>query len=144
MSANLLVIFLAAVFTENILLARFLGMCSFLAVSRQIRTAVGLGGAVTFVLACTSVLNWIVYHAVLVRLDLVYLRFIVFIVVIAAFVQIVEMIIERVSQTLYAALGIFLPRVRGSRKRMAAPLRRMIVGSNIMIKLLTGYWFLCD
>ncbi|MHC4480214.1 MAG: electron transport complex protein RnfA [Planctomycetota bacterium] len=109
MEPNALVIFFAAVFTENILLARFLGMCSFLAVSRQLRTAVGLGGAVTFVLAFTSVLNWIVYHMVLVPLQLEYLRFIAFIIVIAAFVQFVEMVIERVSPVLYFALGIFLP-----------------------------------
>ena len=103
------VVLFSAVFTNNILLTNYLGMCSFLGASREIKTALGLGSAVIFVMTTTSVLNWIVYHAVLVRLDLVYLRFIVFIVVIAAFVQIVEMIIERVSQTLYAALGIFLP-----------------------------------
>ncbi len=109
MTANLFVIFFAAIFTENILLARFLGMCSFLAVSRQLRTAVGLGGAVVFVLACTSALNWIVYHWILVPLGLEYLRFIAFIIVIAAFVQFVEIVIERTSPLLYYALGIFLP-----------------------------------
>ncbi len=109
MSYNWLVIFFAAVFTENILLARFLGMCSFLAVSRQVKTAVGLGSAVTFVLAFTSVLNWLVYHYLLRRFDLEYLRFIVFIIVIAAFVQFVEIVIERASPVLYYALGIFLP-----------------------------------
>jgi len=109
MMGNLLVIFFAAIFTDNILLVRFLGMCSFLAVSRQIKTAVGLGSAVTFVLACTSLLNWVVYHAVLVPLGLEYLRYIAFIIVIAAFVQFVEMLIERFSPVLYNALGIFLP-----------------------------------
>jgi Na+-transporting NADH:ubiquinone oxidoreductase subunit E len=106
---NALVVFFAAVFTENILLTRFLGMCSFLAVSRQLKTAVGLGSAVTFVLGCTAVLNWVVYHKLLVPLDLEYLRFIAFIIVIAAFVQFVEMVIERFSPVLYYALGIFLP-----------------------------------
>jgi len=106
---NLVVIFLAAVFTENILLARFLGMCSFLAVSGQLKTAAGLGGAVTFVMAFTTVLNWIVYHALLEPLGLEYLRFIAFIIVIAAFVQFVEIVIERASPMLYYALGIFLP-----------------------------------
>ncbi|MHC4591815.1 MAG: Rnf-Nqr domain containing protein [Planctomycetota bacterium] len=109
MEPNILVIFFAAVFTENILLARFLGMCSFLAVSRQLKTAVGLGSAVTFVIACTSVLNWVVYHKLLVPLELEYLRFIAFIIVIAAFVQFVEMVIDRVSPVLYYTLGIFLP-----------------------------------
>ena len=102
-------IFLAAIFTNNILLTNYLGMCSFLAVSREVKTSVGLGMAVIFVLAITSVLNWLAYRYILVPLDLVYLRYIVFIVIIAAFVQLIEMIIERVSDTLYASLGIFLP-----------------------------------
>lgn len=102
-------IFFASIFTNNILLANYLGMCSFLAVSKQIKTSLGLGVAVTFVMASTGVLNWLVYEYILSPLGLVYLRFIVFIVVIAAFVQLVEMIIERISETLYAALGIFLP-----------------------------------
>ena len=99
----------AAVFTNNILLTNYLGMCSFLGASREVKTSLGLGAAVIFVMATTSVLNWVVYYAVLAPLDLVYLRFIVFIIVIAAFVQLVEMVIERVSEALYAALGIFLP-----------------------------------
>ncbi len=102
-------LFFASIFTSNILLANYLGMCSFLSISKEIKTSIGLGAAVTFVLACTSVLNWLVYNYILGPLELHYLRFIVFIVVIAAFVQLVEMIIERVSETLYAALGIFLP-----------------------------------
>jgi len=105
----LFAVFFSAVFTNNILLTNYLGMCSFLGASKTVKTALGLGSAVVFVMACTSVLNWVVYHYILVPLDLVYLRFIVFIIVIAAFVQIVEMIIERLSEALYAALGIFLP-----------------------------------
>ncbi len=104
-----LALLFASVFTSNILLTNYLGMCSFLSVSRELKTSVGLGVAVTFVMATTSVLNWLVYHKILVPLELEYLRFIVFIIVIAAFVQLVEMIIERVSEALYAALGIFLP-----------------------------------
>lgn len=104
-----LAVFFAAIFTSNILLTNFLGMCSFLSVSREVKTSAGLGAAVTFVMATTTVLNWLVYHYILLPLELDYLRFIVFIVVIAAFVQLVEMIIERVSEGLYAALGIFLP-----------------------------------
>ena len=106
---SVLSIFLAAVFTNNILLTNYLGMCSFLAVSSEVKASAGLGIAVTFVMAVTSVLNWLVEQYILVPLDLVYMRYIVYIVVIAAFVQLVEMIIERVSDSLYAALGIFLP-----------------------------------
>ncbi|MDC7222314.1 MAG: Rnf-Nqr domain containing protein [Spirochaetales bacterium] len=102
-------VFFGSIFTSNILLANYLGMCSFLSVSKEIETSAGLGAAVIFVMAVTSALNWLVYNYLLIPLELEYLRFIVFIVVIAAFVQLVEMIIERVSEGLYAALGIFLP-----------------------------------
>ncbi len=102
-------IFFAAIFTNNILLTNYLGMCSFLSISREVKASVGLGAAVTFVMACTTALNWIVYYKLMVPYGIEYLSFIVFIVVIAAFVQLVEMIVERVSDTLYATLGIFLP-----------------------------------
>ncbi|MGQ9615607.1 MAG: NADH:ubiquinone reductase (Na(+)-transporting) subunit E [Spirochaetota bacterium] len=102
-------IFFAAIFTNNILLTNYLGMCSFIAVSKEVNTSVGLGTAVIFVMAITSVLNWLAYYYILVPLNLVYLRYIVFIVIIAAFVQLLEMVIERVSDRLYISLGIFLP-----------------------------------
>jgi len=104
-----LIIMVAAVFTNNILLANFLGMCSFLACSRQVDTAVGLGAAVVFVSTATVVLNHVIYYQVLVPWDIEYLQYIVFIAVIAAFVQLVEMFIERFSPVLYFSLGIFLP-----------------------------------
>jgi Na+-transporting NADH:ubiquinone oxidoreductase subunit E len=103
------VIFFAAIFTNNILLTNFLGLCSFIACSGQIRTSIGLGTAVTFVMVTTTILNYIIYHFVLAPYDLVHLQFIVFIAVIAAFVQLVEMFVERFSPRLYFALGIFLP-----------------------------------
>lgn len=106
---NPFVILIAAIFTNNMILANFLGMCSFIAVSREIPTSLGLGQAVTFVLACTTIINYLIYHYVLVPLSLEYLRFIIFIVSIAAFVQLLEMIVERYLPTLYYALGIFLP-----------------------------------
>ena len=107
--SGLFAIFLAAIFTNNILLTNYLGMCSFLGVSKEVKTSLGLGIAVVFVMTATSVLNWLVYYLLLVPLNLTNFRFIVFIIVIAAFVQVVEMIIERVSEPLYNALGIFLP-----------------------------------
>ncbi|MDK2857531.1 MAG: Na+-transporting NADH:ubiquinone oxidoreductase subunit [Verrucomicrobiota bacterium] len=106
---NLLIIFLAAAFTENILLTRFLGMCSFLAISRQMKTSVGLGFAVVFVTTFTAAINWLLHTYVMVPLGIQFLEYIVFIVVIAAFVQLVEMVIERYSPALYFSLGIFLP-----------------------------------
>jgi len=107
--SSALLIFVAAVFTNNILLTYFLGMCSFLACSREFPTAVGLGVAVTFVMTATTVINYLVYQYVLVPYDLGHLQFVVFIAVIAAFVQLVEMFLERFSPRLYYALGIFLP-----------------------------------
>jgi Na+-transporting NADH:ubiquinone oxidoreductase subunit E len=104
-----LAVFFAAVFTNNILLTNYLGMCSFLSVSKELETSAGLGIAVTFVMATTTAINWVVYHLLLVPFQLEYLRFIVFIIIIAAFVQLIEMVIERYSEGLYFALGIFLP-----------------------------------
>ncbi len=103
------VIFFAAIFTNNILLTNFLGMCSFLAVSREVKSSLGLGFAVIFVMTCTSALNYLVYYHLLVPLGLEHFRYIAFIIVIAAFVQLVEMVIERSSPVLYVILGIFLP-----------------------------------
>ena len=103
------VILFAAIFTNNILLINFLGMCSFLAISREVKSSVGLGMAVTFVMTFTSALNYLIYHYLLVPYNLVHFRFIIFIIVIAAFVQLVEMVIERFAPLLYVVLGVFLP-----------------------------------
>lgn len=103
------VIFVASIFTNNMILSNFLGMCSFIAVSKEIPTALGLGQAVTVVLTITSIFNYLLYQYVLIPLDLEYLRFIVFIVSIAATVQLLEMLMERYLPNLYYALGIFLP-----------------------------------
>jgi Na+-transporting NADH:ubiquinone oxidoreductase subunit E len=110
-----------AIFIENILLAFFLGMCSFLAVSKQVKTAVGLGFAVIFVLGITAPINWAVHEYLLkdgalgwvseemAEVDLSFLNFVAFIAVIAVMVQLVEMVIEKTSTALYTALGIYLP-----------------------------------
>ena len=109
------VILLAAILTNNILLVHFLGMCPFLAISKNIKTALGLGVAVVFVMTCTTILNYLIYYGILVKdaplcaADLEYLHFIIFILMIAGFVQFVEIVIERASPTLYYSLGVFLP-----------------------------------
>jgi Na+-transporting NADH:ubiquinone oxidoreductase subunit E len=102
-------VFFGAIFTNNILLTNYLGMCSFLAVSREVKSSLGLGAAVVFVMGMTNALNWPIQYYILVPLGLEYLGFIVYIIVIAASVQLVEMIVERVSESLYQNLGIFLP-----------------------------------
>ncbi len=114
-------IFVKSIFVDNMIFAYFLGMCSYLAVSKKINTAVGLGLAVIFVLGITIPLNWLVYNyflkegaltwisADMAGVNLEVLKFIVFIAVIAAFVQLTEMAVEKFSPSLYNALGIFLP-----------------------------------
>jgi len=89
-----LAVLFGAVFTNNILLTNYLGMCSFLAISREVKSSVGLGVAVVFVMTMTNALNWPIYYYVLVPLDLTYLGFIVYIIVIAGSVQLVEMIVD--------------------------------------------------
>ncbi|MEM1357836.1 MAG: NADH:ubiquinone reductase (Na(+)-transporting) subunit E [Bacteroidota bacterium] len=102
-------IFIKSAFIENMILAYFLGMCSFLAVSKSLSTAFGLGLAVIFVLGITMPINWMINEFLLVNFELEFLRFIIFIAVIASMVQLVEMVVEKFSPGLYAALGIFLP-----------------------------------
>ena len=117
---NLLNIFVRSIFIDNMIFAYFLGMCSYLAVSKKYKTATGLGAAVIFVLAITVPLNWLAYNYLLKEgaltwvsenladVDLEVLKFIVFIAIVAAFVQLIEMIVEKFSPSLYNALGIFL------------------------------------
>lgn len=102
-------LFFASILTSNILLANFLGMCSFISISKDMKSSNGLGMAVVVVLTVTGAINWIILNYVLEPLGLEYLRYIIFISVIAAIVQMLEMVIDRVSQPLYLSLGIFLP-----------------------------------
>ena len=116
---NLISIFVDSVFVGNILLAYFLGMCSFLAVSKNLQTSLGLGIAVVFVLTITTPVNWLIFRYLLAPgalawaglpdVDLSFLKLILFIAIIAGLVQMVEMVIDRYSQALYNALGVFLP-----------------------------------
>ena len=118
---DLISLFVKSIFVDNMIFAYFLGMCSFLAVSKNVKTAVGLGAAVIFVLGVTVPLNYVLNEYVLkpgalawmgeeyANIDLSFLSFIIFIAVIAAFVQLVEMVVEKFAPALYSQLGIFLP-----------------------------------
>ena len=111
---ELINIFIKSAFIENLVLTYFLGMCSYLAVSKSVKTAIGLGLAVIFVLGITMPINWLINTFLLSETgilgeDLTFLRLILFIAVIASMVQLVEMVIEKVSPSLYNSLGIFLP-----------------------------------
>lgn len=106
---NILGIIVSAIIVDNFVFSRVMGICPFMGVSNKVKTAVGMGAAVTFVMALASVITNVLYNYVLVRFDVTYLRTLVFILVIASLVQLVEMIIKRVSVTLYEALGVYLP-----------------------------------
>ena len=104
-----LLIFVSAIFVNNIVLSQFLGICPFLGVSKKIDTAIGMGGALAFVLTLATIITWLIQKYVLDALNLEYLQTLAFILVIAALVQMVEIILKKVSPSLYQALGIFLP-----------------------------------
>lgn len=104
-----IIIFIVAVFVNNVVLSQFLGICPFLGVSKKVSTATGMGAAVTFVLLLATMVTWLVQSYILVPLGLEFLQTIAFILVIATLVQMIEMIIKKISPALYQALGVFLP-----------------------------------
>ncbi len=106
---KLLLIIISAVLVNNYVLLRFLGLCPFLGVSRRVKTAAGMSGAVVFVMTMASVVTWVVYRFVLTPFNLVYLQTVTFILVIASLVQLVELALQKLSPALYKALGIYLP-----------------------------------
>jgi electron transport complex protein RnfA len=102
-------IIITFVFINNLILSQFLGLCPFIGVSKNLESATGMGIAVTFVIALSSLITWIIQNAILVPLDFEYLQTLVFILIIAALVQFVEMVIKKYSPGLYKSLGIYLP-----------------------------------
>lgn len=135
---HMLSLFVRSIFVDNMIFAFFLGMCSYLAVSKNVKTALGLGVAVTFVLCVTVPVDYLLQTKVLAEdgilgMDLTYLAFILFIAVIAGIVQLVEMVVERFSPSLYASLGIFLPLIAVNCAIMGASLfmqQRINVGES--------------
>nr|CRH08101.1 Electron transport complex protein rnfA [Candidatus Magnetococcus massalia] len=107
--ANFLTILVSTVFVNNYVLAKFLGVCPFLGVSKKVETSIGMTYAVMFVMTLAAVISWLVQHFILDPLDLGYLQTISFILIIASLVQLTEMVVHKTSPVLYAALGIFLP-----------------------------------
>jgi len=145
-------VFIKSAFIENLVLAYFLGMCSYLAVSKTVKTAFGLGLAVIFVLSITMPVNWVINTYLLsetglFHTDLTFLRFILFIAVIASMVQLVEMVVEKFSPALYAALGIFLPLITVNCAILGGSLfmvsREYTFGNSVAFGLGGGFgWFL--
>ena len=109
MEVSYFAIIIGAIFVNNVVLAQFLGICPFLGVSSKVETSMGMGAAVTFVMALSSLVTWLIQNYVLVPFGIEYMQTIVFILVIAALVQMVEIVLKKVSPSLYQALGIFLP-----------------------------------
>ena len=104
-----ILIFITAIFVNNVVLSQFLGICPFLGVSKKVETATGMGAAVAFVLVIATIVTYLIQHYVLNPFGLQYLQTIAFILVIAALVQMVEIVLKKVSPALYQALGVFLP-----------------------------------
>ena len=106
---NLVAIIISMIFINNFILTKFLGLCPFFGVSKKTKNAIGMGAAVIFVMGLASFASWLLYTFVLVPLNLEFLQIITFILIIASLVQLVEIFIRKYSQTLYKALGIYLP-----------------------------------
>ena len=109
METTYFAIIIGSIFVNNVVLAQFLGICPFLGVSSKVETSMGMGAAVTFVMALSGIVTWLIQTYVLVPLGIEYMQTIVFILVIASLVQMVEIVLKKVSPSLYQALGIFLP-----------------------------------
>lgn len=135
---NLLLILVGSIFVNNFVLVKFMGICPFLGVSRKLETAFGMGMAVTFVMGMASLVIYFVQNYVLVPLDLVYMQTIAFIVVIAVLVQLVEMVLRKVSFSLYQALGVYLPLITTNCAVLGAAILNSDSGYNLLESVVSG------
>lgn len=138
MVQSIVTAFLSAVLIENFVLVRFLGVCPFLGVSKKINTALGMGVAVIFVMTVASAATWILQTLILKPLGMEYLQTIGFILVIAALVQLVEMILQKTSQQLYKALGVYLPLITTNCAVLGVTLINVQKGFNLFNSVLYG------
>ena len=136
---DLVMLFCTAVLINNVVLSRFLGLCPFLGVSRKVSTAIGMGLAVIFVIGISSVVTGLVYQYILVPLGLTYLNTIVFILIIAALVQIVEMVLKKKIPTLYSALGVYLPLITTNCAVLGVALLNIQNGYNFVYSVAFGF-----
>lgn len=132
------IIFFASIATSNMILSNFLGMCSYISISTEYKTASGLGKAVTLVLVVTNAINWLVYTYVIKPLHIEFLQYILFIMIIAAIVQIMEMAMDRYLPDMHAKLGIFLPLITVNCAILGATLFMVIRNYNFIQSLLFG------
>lgn len=131
-------IFITYIFVNNFILSQFLGLCPFIGVSKNSESAIGMGMAVTFVMGISSIITYLIYHLVLLPLNLVYLQTLSFILVIAALVQLVEMVVQKNSPGLYQALGIFLPLITTNCAVLGIAIMNINEGYNLMESFAAG------
>jgi len=131
-------LFITYIFVNNFILTQFLGLCPFIGVSKNSESAIGMGMAVTFVMGIASIITYLVYHFLLLPLNLTYLQTLSFILVIASLVQFVEMVIQKNSPSLYQALGIFLPLITTNCAVLGIALINITEGYNLMQSFTAG------
>ena len=136
---DLLVILIGSSLVSNVVLSQFLGLCPFLGVSKKVDTAVGMGGAVVFVITLASAVAAAIYKFILVPLDITYLQTIVFILVIAALVQFVEMFLKKYVQGLYQALGVYLPLITTNCAVLGIALTNVLKNYGILYSIVSGF-----
>ena len=136
--AKIFVILLSSILVNNFVMSKFLGCCPFLGVSKKINTAAGMGAAVTFVMALASVITYLVQYYVLVPFGIEYLQTIAFILVIAALVQLVEMVIQKMSPSLYNALGVYLPLITTNCAELGVAILNITESYNLIESLING------
>ena len=137
-AGKIFLILLSSILINNFILSRFLGICPFLGVSKRVETALGMGAAVTFVMAMASVLTYLVQYLILEPLEIAYLQTIAFILVIAALVQFVEMVIQKTSPSLYKALGVYLPLITTNCAVLGVAIINIQEGFDLLETLING------
>lgn len=137
--STILLTLVTTMLINNVVLSQFMGLCPFLGVSRQIKTALGMGAAVIFVITVSSAVTAVLYRFVLLRLDMTYLNTIVFIVVIAALVQLVEMVLKKFSPALYTSLGVYLPLITTNCAVLGVALTNVQKDLSIGMSVLNGF-----
>lgn len=136
---ELLLIVISSALVSNVVLSQFLGLCPFLGVSRKVETAAGMGAAVIFVITLASAVAAVIYKYVLVRFDITYLQTIVFILVIAALVQFVEMFLKKFMVSLYESLGVYLPLITTNCAVLGVALNNVKFGYDILTSIVNGF-----
>ena len=140
---ELILIIIGSALVNNVVLSQFLGLCPFLGVSKKIKTAAGMGGAVIFVITVSSALTSLIYEYVLAPLNLEYLQTIVFIIVIAALVQFVEMVLKKISPGLYKSLGVYLPLITTNCAVLGVAIINVTKEYNLIQSIANGFGTAC-